>query len=133
MKYKRSKQRDEIVQFINENPGHLSADEIYRGLRTQGSTISLATVYRNLGILEHMKAIDKVSHPTNGYVYDKSAIKHHHIYCKVCNRIHDIHVEPDTVLLQRVQQRNDIQIDAFSITFWGVCKQCIQSGNHRNT
>ncbi|MGL5540277.1 MAG: Fur family transcriptional regulator [Erysipelotrichaceae bacterium] len=132
MKYKRSKQRDEIVSFINENPGHFSADEIYRGLKSQGSSISLATVYRNLGILEHMQAIDKISHPTNGYVYDKTAIKHHHLYCKACNRIHDVTVEHEAFDLSHVQQKNGIQIDAFSITFWGTCKQCIKSGDHHS-
>ncbi len=124
MKFKKSKQRDEIENFIKNHPGHLSADEIFKGLKAEGSTISLATVYRNLGILAQMNLINKIAHPRDGYVYDKSPNIHHHIFCEKCGTISDIAVVDDKELLERVSLENNIKINSYSITFWGICQNC---------
>ncbi|MGL5978516.1 MAG: Fur family transcriptional regulator [Erysipelotrichaceae bacterium] len=128
MKYKRSKQRDEIERFIKETHGHMSADEIFQGLKSKGSLISLATVYRNLNILTELRVINKISHPRDGYVYDKSPLVHHHLYCKTCNQIFDAHIDEDEQFIEHAQERNNMKIEAYSITFWGVCNDCLQTG-----
>lgn len=126
MKYRHSKQRDEVESFIKAHPGHLTADEIFKGLKEQGSSISLATVYRNLGILHDLESIDKVAHPQEGFVYDKNPIMHHHMYCKECDQVIDIDLPEDSQLIKQAEQLNHVQIDAYSIMFWGTCMDCLK-------
>lgn len=125
VKYRNSKQRDEIECFIKEHPGHLSADHIFQGLKANGSSISLATVYRNLQILKEMVSIDKLAHPDEGFVYDKNPMMHHHIMCKGCNKVFDILVEEDSQIIQQAEQLNGCKVDTYSIMFWGTCKECL--------
>lgn len=67
MRRKSSKQRDRIMEFLASAEGHLTAEEIYKNMKEQGEPISLATVYRNLGILEEQHKIRKIAHPQDGY------------------------------------------------------------------
>ena len=81
MRRKSSKQRDRIMDFLQQADGHLTAEEIYKNLQAQGEQISLATVYRNLGVLEELNKIRRVAHPHDGYCYDKTTVPHHHLHC----------------------------------------------------
>ena len=81
MKRKTSRQREMILDYLMSVNGHPTAEEIFKNMNAQGTQISLATVYRNLGILEEMHKIRRVAHPEDGYCYDRTSRPHHHLHC----------------------------------------------------
>ena len=51
-----TKQREEVWQALERTPRFVSAQDLHHVLRTSGSTIGLATVYRTLNALAHEEA-----------------------------------------------------------------------------
>ena len=55
-----SKQREEIIEVLENAYDHPTAEEIYTRLKENLSTSSRSTVYRNLALLVNKKAILKI-------------------------------------------------------------------------
>lgn len=123
MSYKNSKQRELIMNYMHGLHGHVKAEEIFESLNKEDKKISLATVYRNLGILEKMHEIKKIALPHDGFVYDKTCEPHYHFYCERCNTLYDIEMPYELELNTRVQ---DHRVSDHEIVFKGVCKNCTQ-------
>ncbi len=126
MKYRQSKQRDAIYDYMQTIHGHVSAENVYEQMKKEHN-ISLATVYRNLGILVDTKKIKKIP-LLDGFVYDKTCTPHYHFYCMSCNTLHDIHNQYDEVLHQ-VAYNDDIvgEVNMHDIVFQGTCRKCKES------
>ena len=124
MRRKTSIQRDRIMEYLASAQGHLTAEEIYENMKAQGEQISLATVYRNLGILEEMSFIRKVAHPQEGYCYDKTAVPHHHLHCTCCNKLYDLEIPYDAAFNEQVAKLTGAIVYSHSITVEGICTNC---------
>ncbi|MCK5330145.1 MAG: transcriptional repressor, partial [Candidatus Marinimicrobia bacterium] len=55
-----SKQREAILQIVQMNPVHPTADWVYERVKKTVPNISLGTVYRNLNQLVETKAITAI-------------------------------------------------------------------------
>mgnify|MGYP002774779458 CR=1 FL=1 len=90
MQQRYSKQREEIYSVLVNTKTHPTAEWIYEQVRAIDPSISLGTVYRNLGQLcEQGKAIivetaDKKTH------YDGCVSEHGHYVCERCGRVFDL-------------------------------------------
>lgn len=130
MAYKHSKQRDQILDYMKSlSDKHVSAEDIHQHFNRGDKTISLATIYRNLGILEDMKEIKKISLPNESSIYDKTCEPHYHFYCEKCKKLYDLDVPYKPGLHDEVSDDSVIGvIDSHEITFKGVCKHCTSNG-----
>lgn len=124
MKYKLTKQRQQIYDCIQQSAGHMSADQIYTVLKEKGMTIGIATIYRNLNILFNQRLINRIRHPEIGYIYDKNTAEHYHFRCIRCNRVMDVNLEYQSVLNQNVEDELDAEVVSHSIIFDGICRSC---------
>lgn len=87
----RSKQRDMILDTLRAYPIHPTAEELYTILKdTVEATVSLATVYRNLGQLADAGMIIRISVPDSPDRFDGTISPHHHMRCDKCGRVTDI-------------------------------------------
>lgn len=123
MKYRVSKQRDQIMAYMNELNAHVSAEQIYEDLKQKEVPISLATIYRNLNILVDMHKIKKIILP-HGIVYDKTIMPHHHFYCIKCKELYDLAMKYDENLVQC----DDAIVGctkSYEITVKGICSRCM--------
>lgn len=126
MKYKSSKQRDMIMNYLQQIHGHVSAEEIFKNMNNDGQKISLATVYRNLNILCEMNEIRKIAHPVDGYQYDKTSRPHYHMHCVKCDSIIDLEVPYMEELNQILEKDSDVKILSHNIMAEGICKDCLK-------
>lgn len=82
-----TKRRDAVASFLAGERSFVSAQRIYAGLRAQGSTIGLATVYRALQGLVEDEAVDALRTDDGEVVYRYcSTGHHHHLVCRDCGR-----------------------------------------------
>jgi len=83
-----TKQRDAVASYLSDLTTFVSAQQIYAGLREQGSTIGLATVYRALQGLVEDEAVDALRSDDGEVVYRRcrSGQHHHHLVCRECGR-----------------------------------------------
>ncbi|MBN2546832.1 MAG: transcriptional repressor [Spirochaetes bacterium] len=119
-------QRLAIIKYLENDKDHSSAEQIYNHLIKDFPTISLATVYNTLEMLEEIKMINKIKISDENVVnYEYNKKMHHHFYCKKCKKIYDIEI---SCKIAELKEFKGYQIDEVYGYFKGICKKC-QSDN----
>lgn len=72
-------QRQIIVNIIGESEDHPDVDELYRRAVDEDSTISIATVYRTVKLLEEAGVIDRLEFGDGKSRYEESGEHHEHL------------------------------------------------------
>ena len=85
-------QRAAILQVLAGTDEFVSAQELHSALRTSGSTIGLATVYRALQDMAGGGDLDTVRNQTGEVLYRQceQPRHHHHLVCRQCGRTQEI-------------------------------------------
>jgi Fur family transcriptional regulator, peroxide stress response regulator len=117
-----SKQRDLILNIVQDTRTHPTADYIYEKARNELPNVSLGTVYRNLGQLVENNQLKSLN--IDGTIhYDAFLDDHQHFQCKSCNRVFDIEFNTKDFVSQVESNTNHI-IDGCQIHLVGVCNDC---------
>lgn len=117
-------QRLAIYKALIKNPVHPTAEDIYKKVKKDYPTISLATVYKNLETLAEHNLISKVTYLHDLARYDGETEPHHHLVCVKCRRIVDIHNENFDGLSLSAQEINGFEIKKYRVQFDGICQKC---------
>ncbi|MCD7836460.1 MAG: transcriptional repressor [Lachnospiraceae bacterium] len=116
-----TKNQEIIFKTIEDSGGHLTADEIYMHCRDKESRMSIATVYRNLGIMVEKKMIAKIYMSGHTDYYDCNTVKHEHIFCGRCGKMTDAHIEG---LKAYLEDKTGIQLEAYDLCMRYICQEC---------
>lgn len=118
-------QREIVLRALTETPGHATADMIYADIHQSHPTISRATVYRNLRVLEEQGKLTRIEVPDGADYYESRKREHYHIQCTCCGRLFDSALPYMPALLDMARQADgDFAITACSLLFEGVCPEC---------
>ncbi|MEE8342023.1 MAG: transcriptional repressor [Candidatus Neomarinimicrobiota bacterium] len=117
-----SKKRDLILNIVQDNRIHPTADYIYHEARNEIPNLSLGTVYRNLGQLVDNKLLRSIK--IDGTIhYDAFLDDHQHFQCKSCNEIYDIELNMND-LVSKIESKTNHKVDGIEIHLTGICKKC---------
>ncbi len=83
-------QRLEIAKVLFAQPAHLSADQIYRQVNSDGVRVSKATVYNTLGLFVARGLVREVLVDPSKVFYDSNTTPHHHIYNVASGALTDV-------------------------------------------
>ncbi len=119
-------QRLAILDFLEGNVDHPSADDVYRAVSVDFPTMSLATVYNTLDALRAKGYVQELNIDPAKKRFDPCMRLHHHLICGSCGRIRDIEQDFDLVLPEQV--KGDFTITGNHIEFYGICSVC-RNGN----
>ena len=101
-------QKEITYRAVQSFCGHPSADDIYKVISKEHSTISKATVYRNLASLAEEGRIGKVISVDGGEThYDHRIDKHHHAYCIKWLTSHELIFEGICSKCREKEKEND--------------------------
>lgn len=115
-------QRLAILNYLDGNKLHPSADDVYRAVSRQFPTMSLATVYNTLQALRDKGVLQELTIEPGKKRYDPDSTRHHHLICVKCKGIVDIHKEFKLVLSDDITKGFDLRGN--HIEFFGVCQKC---------
>jgi Fe2+ or Zn2+ uptake regulation protein len=115
------KNQEIIYNLIQTSQEHLTADDIYMQCRKAPGRMSLATVYRSLGILVEQGRIAKISISGQPDHYDKSMVKHEHLLCVGCGKMVDVHI-PD--LKSVLEQQTGQALEGYDLCMRYICSHC---------
>ncbi len=119
-----TQQRIEVYKILVGSEEHPSPETIYRRLKNKFSTLSLATVYKNLKALTGMGFARKINPLSDHARYDGDVQQHNHFICLSCRKVEDVHFEE----LERVQipdlPDSAHVITAKTVVYMGICKTC---------
>ncbi len=117
-------QRRVIIEELDKNRTHPTADELFEKVRQIKPRISLGTVYRNLEILVDQGKARKIEVPGGPMRFDARTDEHSHIRCRICGRVDDIEVEEGTDLKDRVKDDLGYEIVECHVEVVGICPHC---------
>ena len=92
-----SKQRELVMQTVQNLCDHPTAEEIYDTAAKECPGLSLGTVYRNLNSLVEAGRVRRVSIPGQADRFDHTLAWHSHLYCTVCGGVTDAEVDEKQV------------------------------------
>lgn len=123
---RRSEKRDALLENLRRRCDHPTAEAVYAGMKKIYPTISLGTVYRNLGQLADSGKIIKVGSPDGKEHYDGRTEPHTHFYCERCERVFDVSVRIDA---EKAEKELGAVINHASCTLRGICRACLEKEN----
>lgn len=127
--YKLTTQRKIVLQTMLEHEEeHLTVEEIYHYIKDDHPEIGLATVYRNILILNEMKIVEKVSLDDGLTRYeltnDDEEHRHHHLICDVCGKIIEVKEDLMGNIENSFLETYGFLVHDHQAKFFGVCKEC---------
>jgi Fur family transcriptional regulator, peroxide stress response regulator len=131
MQYKRSKQRERMLELLEQTEIHPTADWLYQKLKTEFPRLSVGTVYRNLTILVEQKRIQKLPFGSTHDRYEAVKRPHYHRVCEICGDVQDFEMPHYTEINAQAQAMSRFQVSRHRIDFFGICEKC-QTQNLKN-
>ena len=118
-------QRKLILRVIQEQGGHISADEIYHSARQQRPRLSLSTVYRTLDLFRELDLVREL-HLDGGYHrYEmQEGEEHHHMLCLGCGQVIEFRCAHCAQIHQDLADRHGFRITGSRVELLGYCERC---------
>jgi Fur family ferric uptake transcriptional regulator len=114
-----------VVEVLEGEHVHLTADEVHGLAQDRLPEISLATVYNTLNELVTMGEVVEVSAGFGPKRYDpNSTTPHQHLVCLGCGTMRDVHPEGETGLRLSTKQKHRFTLTDIQIVFRGLCPAC---------
>ena len=127
--YKRSRQRERILELLRGTGIHPTASWLYDRLKSEFPDLSLGTIYRNLNILIEQGLIRKIDFGSTFDRYDANTLPHYHFICERCGSISDLKIPIDDELNKRVELDTRYKAKRHRIEFYGLCDKCAHEVN----
>lgn len=83
-------QRIDIARMLLAKPQHLSAEQVFAQVNTNGELVSKATVYNTLNLFVDKGLIKQVVVDSRYVFYDSNTESHHHFYNEDTGLLQDI-------------------------------------------
>ena len=116
-------QRLAIINILIDSAEHPSVEQIYRQVRNDFPTTSLATVYNTLERLKEMGEVLELPF-SGGSRYDgRNPRPHPHLLCTVCGAIEDLDIDLGPAA-EKVAARSGYADVNHRLEFYGVCPRC---------
>jgi len=122
-------QRAMVCEALLAHPGHPTPMEIRDSIWQHDPSVSQATVYNTIAVLENLRLIRKLDIADDEHThYDTDVSPHVNAVCKGCGRINDVHTDSLEALLGLVASRIGYQLAREGVTVYGLCPDCQQAG-----
>ena len=125
-KYKRSRQRERILELLRDTGRHPAAGWVYNELKEEFPGLSMGTVYRNLSVLMDQGLINRIDFGSTFDRFDANTGPHYHFVCDQCGAITDLEIPVDPSLNDRVNRTTPFTARRHRIEFYGICSRCEQ-------
>lgn len=119
--------REEVLGLLARQRCLLSAQAIHDRLRTEDRAVGLASVYRALDVLAHLRLVHRIdvggtacyepAHPSGEH--------HHHAICTHCGRMSAFEDGELERLIDDVGRRLGYDVDAHDVVLRGACPECV--------
>jgi Fur family transcriptional regulator, ferric uptake regulator len=110
--------------FENSEQRHLSAEDIYKIMITNGEDVGLATVYRVLTQFEQAGLLVRHHFESGKAVFEMNEGSHHdHIVCVKCGRVEEFYDEEIEKRQKAAAEQYGFSMQDHSLTIYGLCKK----------
>jgi Fur family peroxide stress response transcriptional regulator len=122
--YKATPQRIAICRFALHSRDHPTAQKIYDEVKKLHPTVSLATVYKTLKVLEELDLIQELNFPQGQARFDSYMKPHINLVCLQCGNIKDLDGLTTREILEKVAAVAEFAATGQRLDIYGVCQKC---------
>lgn len=115
-------QRLAILEYLEGNKNHPSAENIYEAVKKKFPMMSFATVYKTLETLKLKGNLLELTIDPQRRRYDPDTKTHHHLICITCKKIIDIEADVPVSIPDEVKE--GFEVTGNHVEFYGICSDC---------
>lgn len=129
--YKITNQRKVVLETLyTHRKAHLTVDEVYQYVRETNPEVGLATVYRNIQILNRLGIIEKISFDDKDVryeiFYEDIPLHHYHLICKQCGAVDELELDFIDHYKETIKTEKGFDAIDAQIKIYGICGECIE-------
>jgi Fur family ferric uptake transcriptional regulator len=116
-----------LEMFQKTSQRHMSAEDVYKMLLSEGADVGLATVYRVLMQFEQAGILSRNHFEAGKAVFELNEGKHHdHLVCMDCGRVEEFFDAEIEKRQRNVAQTRGFELQDHSLALYAVCtkKNC---------
>ena len=103
---------------------HMTAEDVYRALLTEGAEVGLATVYRVLMQFEQAGLLTRSNFESGKSVFELNAGEHHdHLVCLDCGRVEEFFDAEIEARQRAVALARGFELQDHSLSLYGHCSK----------
>lgn len=120
--------RRDIALAVREIEAAFTVDTLAQRLRTRGTPVALATVYRAVAAMEKTGTLARVGEDAGKalYTYCAKGDHHHHLVCTGCGTVEPVDCPLDDTALKSAGDAGFV-ITHHEIRLYGTCRACLRS------
>ena len=122
-KKKVTPQRLAVYAALADTTEHPTAETLYKELRADYPTMSLATVYKSLDAFCEIGIVRELNVGEEAFRYDADISPHPHIRCMSCDRVADVPITALPALDKNVASVTGYRIVSQQMYFFGYCPE----------
>ena len=108
--------------FESSSVRHLSAEDVYRTLISEGEDIGLATVYRVLTQFEQAGLLERHHFESGKAVFELASDAHHdHLVCLQCGRVEEFYDSDIERRQHEVARQRGFELTGHSLALYADC------------
>jgi len=111
------------ILSVLQDAGHISIEDLFTIIRKHFSSISIATLYKNINSMLEVNLVKEVKIPHSKSKYEIVKYKHSHMTCKKCGKVEDIELSLDNVI-QDASKMSGYSFNENSLILSGTCPEC---------
>ena len=123
-KYRKSRQRERILDILRGTKSHPTADTIYLEMKDEFPDLSLGNVYRNLNILVDTGMIQRLDFGSTFNRFDGNCETHSHFICEKCSAVSDLEISENFNPEDFIKNSSGKKVKSFTLEFFGICEKC---------
>ena len=113
-----------ILDAVERNWRHPSAEDIYQELVESYPSLSLSTVYGTLSAFAKAGLVRKLSEVDGRLRVDGTKTPHAHAICRMCGAIFDVELDPNTVPTPLSELPGGLAVLDVRVEYDVVCAKC---------
>ena len=123
-------QRRQMVRAALDQRGHFTAEELYQRLVREGESVSMATVYRGLRLLEDAGIVEGHDFADGQRRYERALqVEHHdHMVCVDCRAVLEFRSEEIEQIQERIVDEQDFELEEHNLTLYVACRKWRKTG-----
>ena len=122
--FKVTPQRLAVYETLAATHEHPSAEMLYKTLRPKYPSMSFATVYKTVEILNRLHVIQILNTGEDSFRYDADISEHHHVQCTCCGKVEDLFNVDDSGIMAQAEKQSGYKLSGHQFYFYGICEDC---------
>jgi len=115
-------QRMNILEVIDKH-GHMSVEDIYEQVIKIHPSLSLATIYKNIIIMQESGIVIEVPIAGKKSKYELAKTDHMHLICTECGSVEDkLCLEKTDAIFHQLTEEEHFKLNKRQVNLYGVCE-----------